>query len=228
MFYKSLALQPPIKRSSLPLISYSTEDRTMQLHIESVHLGDVHVIAPQVFQDDRGFFTETFRTDQFKNLGLPHNFVQDNHSGSVRGTVRGLHFQWEPPMGKLMRVTRGTAFLVAVDIRKGSPTLGKWFGLEVSEASRKQIWAPAGFARGFCALSEYVEIQYKCTGIYNSQCESAIRWDDPDIAIEWPIYDVLLSDKDRKAQTLEQWLASSQSEFFAYHDTACAVKGEAL
>jgi dTDP-4-dehydrorhamnose 3,5-epimerase len=188
----------------------------MELRIESKHLGDVCVLAPQVFQDERGFFTEVFRADQFKELGLPYEFLQDNHSGSVRGVVRGLHFQWEPPMGKLMRVTRGTAFLVAVDIRKGSPTLGKWFGMEVSSESRKQVWAPAGFARGFCVLSDYAEIQYKCTGIYNNKGESGIRWDDPEVGIEWPIKDVQLSDKDRKAQTLKEWLARPQSNNFTY------------
>src|ERR1700721_4310354 len=126
----------------------------MQIKIDSRWLGDVVVIVPEVFQDTRGFFTETFRADQFKALGLPTEFVQDNHSRSVRGVLRGLHFQWEPPMGKLMRVTRGTAFLVAVDIRQGSPTLGKWFGAEISAEGHKQIWAPAGFARGFCTLSD--------------------------------------------------------------------------
>ena len=188
----------------------------MELRIESKHLGDVYVLAPQVFQDERGFFTEVFRADQFKDLGLPYEFLQDNHSGSVRGVLRGLHFQWEPPMGKLMRVTRGTAFLVAVDIRKGSPTLGKWFGMEVSSESRKQVWAPAGFARGFCVLSDYAEIQYKCTGIYSNKGESGIRWDDPEIGIEWPIKDVQLSDKDRKAQTLKEWLARPESNNFTY------------
>jgi dTDP-4-dehydrorhamnose 3,5-epimerase len=188
----------------------------MEIKIESRHLGDVCVISPQVFQDDRGFFTEVFRADQFKAQGLPTDFQQDNHSGSVRGVLRGLHFQWEPPMGKLMRVTRGTAFLVAVDIRKGSPTLGKWYGAEVSAENRRQIWAPAGFARGFCTLSDYAEIQYKCTGIYSNKAESGIRWDVPDIGIEWPLKDVQLSDKDRKAQTLKEWLARPESDNFQY------------
>jgi dTDP-4-dehydrorhamnose 3,5-epimerase len=195
----------------------------MELKVESKQLGDVYVLAPEVFQDERGFFTEVFRADLFRNLGLPTEFHQDNHSGSVRGVVRGLHFQWEPPMGKLMRVTRGAAFLVAVDIRKGSPTLGQWYGKEVSAESRKQIWAPAGFARGFCALSEYVEIQYKCTGIYNNKGESGIRWDDPEIGIQWPLRDVQLSEKDRNAQTLKQWLARPESENFRYSATQSLV-----
>src|SRR5271170_5925060 len=135
----------------------------MQIKVESRGLGDVVVVVPEIFQDSRGFFTETFRADQFKALGLPTEFVQDNHSRSARGVVRGLHFQWDPPMGKLMRVTAGNAFLVAVDIRKGSPTLGKWVGIEASAANRKQIWAPAGFARGFAVLSDYADVLYKCT-----------------------------------------------------------------
>ncbi len=188
----------------------------MKLCIESRHLGDVVVITPEVFEDDRGFFMETFRADQFKELDLPYEFVQDNHSGSKRGVLRGLHFQWDPPMGKLMRVTSGRAFLVAVDIRKGSPTLGQWYGLETSARERKQVWAPAGFARGFCALSDFVEIQYKTTGIYNGKCESAIRWNDPEIGIQWPLADLQLSDKDKNAQTLAQWLESPNSDFLKY------------
>jgi len=188
----------------------------MEIRIEARELGDVVVLMPEAFQDGRGFFMETFREDQFKALGLPHCFVQDNHSRSAKGVVRGLHFQWEPPMGKLMRVSLGAAFLVAVDIRKGSPTLGKWFGLEVSAENRRQIWAPAGFARGFCVLSEVAEIQYKCTGLYNNKAESGIRWDDPDIGIKWPLAEVQLSEKDRKEQTLAQWLATRESDNFRY------------
>jgi dTDP-4-dehydrorhamnose 3,5-epimerase len=198
----------------------------MNIVIESRQLGDVVVFSSKSIRDERGFFSETFRADQFKELGLPQHFVQDNHSGSVKGVLRGLHFQWEPPMGKLMRVTRGVAYLVAVDIRKGSPTLGRWFGQEISADDGRQVWAPAGFARGFCVLSDYAEIQYKCTGAYNSGCESGIRWDDPEIAIEWPIRDVLLSDKDRKAQTLSQWLARPESEFFPYAQKAASLSGQ--
>ncbi len=121
-------------------------------------------------------------------------------------------------MGKLMRVTAGTAFLVAVDIRKGSPSLGKWVGVEASAENRRQVWAPAGFARGFCVLSDFAEIQYKCTGLYNNNGESGILWNDPEIDIGWPIRaeDAQLSDKDKKAQTLAQWLASPNSDHFRY------------
>ncbi len=188
----------------------------MEIKIESRFLRDVVVLVPEIFRDGRGFFMETFREDQFRESGLPTHFVQDNHSRSAKGVVRGLHFQWEPPMGKLMRVPLGSAFLVAVDIRKGSPTLGKWAGVEASAENRRQVWAPAGFARGFCVLSDVAEIQYKCTGIYNNKGESGIRWDDPEIGIEWPIQDVSLSEKDRNAQTLAQWLARPESANFSF------------
>ena len=172
----------------------------MQVKIESEHLNGIVVVVPEVFQDERGFFMEVFRSDQFKELGLPDRFVQDNHSRSQKGVLRGLHFQWHPPMGKLMRVTYGSAYLVAVDIRKGSPTLGKWFGITISAENKKQVWAPAGFARGFCVLSDSAEIQYKCTGIYNNKGESGILWNDPEIGVQWPVKDPVLSQKDQKAQ----------------------------
>lgn len=188
----------------------------MGIKIESQSLADVVVLVPDIFQDSRGFFMETYREDSFKEMGLPSHFVQDNHSRSARGVVRGLHFQWDPPMGKLMRVTSGTAFLVAVDIRKNSPTLGKWVGVEASAENRRQVYAPAGFARGFCVVSESAEIQYKCTGAYNNKAESGVLWNDPAIGIEWPISgaQVELSEKDKKAQTLAQWLAKPESDHF--------------
>lgn len=188
----------------------------MKIQIDSRHLNGIAVISQEVFEDPRGFFMEVYRKDTFESLGIPTDFVQDNHSRSAQGVVRGLHFQWDPPMGKLMRVTAGSAFLVAVDIRKGSPTLGKWFGLEVSAQNKKQVWAPAGFARGFCVLSEFAEIQYKCTGHYNKSGESGILWNDPALGIEWPVKDPVLSAKDTTAQTLEQWLNSPDSNNFKY------------
>lgn len=191
----------------------------MQMRIEQESLNGVVVLAPEVFEDDRGFFTEVFRADQFEELGLPTNFVQDNHSRSAKNVVRGLHYQWSPPMGKLMRVTIGRAYLVAVDIRKGSPTLGRHFGIEVSAQDKRQVWAPAGFARGFCVLTDFAEIQYKCTGIYNSEAESGILWRDPDIGIEWPVDEPVLSAKDEKAQTLSQWLLTPESDHFSYSES---------
>lgn len=188
----------------------------MPFTIESRPLGDAVVLVPSVFEDQRGFFMEAFRADQFAALGLPDQFPQDSHSRSAKGVLRGLHFQWDPPMAKLMRVTVGAAFLVAVDIRKGSPTLGKWFGVEVSAQNRRQVFAPPGFARGFCVLSSVAELQYKCTGIYNPQGESSIRWDDPGIGIQWPVTEPILSAKDAKAQSLNEWVNSLESERFRY------------
>jgi dTDP-4-dehydrorhamnose 3,5-epimerase len=187
--------------------------------LESVHLGEIKVIVPQVFKDHRGYFMESYRQDLFADLGIPHDFVQDNHSRSLKNVVRGLHFQWEPAMAKLMRVTVGSVFLVAVDIRRGSPTLGRWFGLEVSADNQRQVFAPPGFARGFCVLSDVAELQYKCTAIYNSQGEVSIRWNDPDIGIEWPAGHPLLSQKDANAQTLAEWLASDASRALTYRES---------
>jgi dTDP-4-dehydrorhamnose 3,5-epimerase len=188
----------------------------MQVRKEPTAIPGVEVISPQVFEDERGFFIEVFRSDQFGELGLPRNFVQWNHSRSVRNVLRGLHFQWDPPMGKLMRVTLGEAYLVAVDIRKGSPTLGRHVGMIVSAANKKSVHAPAGFARGFCVLSDHAEIQYLCTGIYNSQAESGILWNDPALGIPWPVKNPILSSKDEKAQTLAQWLARPESNHFQF------------
>lgn len=191
----------------------------MQVSVEDTPIAAVKIVKPEIFKDDRGFFTEVYRADQYRALGLPAGFVQFNHSGSVKNTVRGLHFQWDPPMGKLMRVTRGRAFLVAVDIRQGSPTIGRHFGKILSaDAGPELIWAPAGFARGFCVLSDYAEIQYLTTGVYNSKAESGILWNDPELGIDWPVDKPVLSGKDSKAQTLAQWLASPDSAAFAYQD----------
>lgn len=188
----------------------------MKLSLESEHLNGLKVIVPEVFEDDRGFFLEAYRIDQFKEMGIDKIFVQDNHSKSAKNVVRGLHFQWEPPMGKLMRVTAGSAYLVAVDIRKGSPTLGKWYGVEVSAENKKMVWAPAGFARGFAVLSDFAEIQYKCTGIYNNNAESGILWNDPEIGIEWPVKEPILSGKDANAQTLSKWINKPESDNFKF------------
>lgn len=188
----------------------------MPFEIESVHLDAIKVIVPRVYPDHRGYFMESYRQDLFAEMGIPYAFVQDNHSRSVRGVVRGLHFQPDPPMAKVMRVTVGAVFLVAVDIRKGSPTLGQWFGLEVSAENRRMVWAPPGFARGFCALSDVAELQYKCTAIYNPRTEGAIRWNDPAIGIEWPVEEAILSEKDAAAPLLADWLATDAADRLAY------------
>jgi dTDP-4-dehydrorhamnose 3,5-epimerase len=186
----------------------------MKINIESKHLNGVIVLVPEVFQDERGFFLEAYRKDQFVALGLPGEFVQENHSRSIKNVVRGLHFQWDPPMGKLMRVTVGSAFLVAVDIRKQSPTFGKWIGIEASAENKRQVWAPAGFARGFCVLSEVAEVQYKCTGIYNARGESGILWNDPAVGVDWPTATPILSKKDAEVQTLAEWTSRPESDLF--------------
>jgi dTDP-4-dehydrorhamnose 3,5-epimerase len=195
----------------------------MEIKVERTTLEDVWVVSHEVHEDARGPFLEVYRRDLFEQAGLPSNFVQINQSRSKRGVVRGLHFQWDPPQGKLMSVVSGRAFLVAVDIRKGSPSLGKWFGITLPQdgsnepwAPTKQLWAPAGFARGFCVLSEVAEIQYLCTGIYNPQGESGIRWNDPEIGISWPVSDPDLSKRDSNAASFSQWLNSKESDNFFY------------
>jgi len=190
--------------------------QVMPIKLEKTPLRDAVVLSPAVFEDARGFFTEAYRADLFKELGLPETFRQWNHSRSVKNVLRGLHFQWDPPMAKLMRVTLGEAFLVAVDIRKGSPTLGRHFTILASAENKKMVYAPAGFARGFCVLSDHAEIQYLCTNVYNSKAESGILWSDPALAIPWPVTNPILSAKDGTAQTLAQWLARPESNSFTH------------
>ncbi|MHB0896407.1 MAG: dTDP-4-dehydrorhamnose 3,5-epimerase [Spirochaetales bacterium] len=164
------------------------------------------LIEPRVFPDDRGFFMETFKESEFLAAGIAGRFVQDNHSLSCRGTLRGLHFQRAPyEQGKLVRVSSGSIWDVAVDLRPESPTLGKWYGLELSAANRRMLYIPAGFAHGFLALEDGTELQYKCTAEYNGPSEAGIRWDDPDLAIDWPSRDVLVSDKDSLLPSWSEW-----------------------
>lgn len=189
----------------------------MSIVISQTSLPDVVLIEPKLFQDHRGTFFEVFRTTTYGEHGLPTHFTQANHARSRQGVIRGLHFQWDPPMGKMMRVTRGAAFVVAVDIRPGSPTVGGWHGMTLDSESRQQVWAPAGFARGFCALEEDTEVQYLCTGTYNPACEAGIRWDDPGVGIEWPLpggMQPVLSEKDTVAPTLAEWLTRPEAEHF--------------
>lgn len=194
----------------------------MAFHIEAEYLNGIVTLLPDIYRDDRGFFTEAFRADSFAALGLPSGFRQINHSGSRRGTVRGLHFQWDEPMGKLLRVTAGEALIVELDIRPGSPTLGGHCTIRASADDRRIVWVPPGFANGFAALSEWVEVQYLCTVIYNPAGESAIRWDDPALGIGWEVEDPLLSGKDRAAQSLAAWLARPEAAAFAFPGTADA------
>lgn len=188
----------------------------MKLEVESVHLNEVKVIRHQVFEDERGYFMEVFHRSDYETIGLPGDFLQINRSGSKYGVVRGLHFQYQPPMAKLMTVVSGRAFLVAVDIRYNSPTLGQWFGIEIAAEDRKQLWAPAGFARGFCVLSEFAEIQYFCTSNYTPSGEAGICWNDPEINIRWPVHDPIVSARDANAVSLTQWLAKPEAKHFSY------------
>lgn len=192
----------------------------MKLTARQLAIPDVVLLEHEVFEDERGFFMEVYKRDQFRELGLPEQFLQLNHSRSARRVIRGLHFQWDQPMGKLMRVTEGTAFLVAVDIRPGSPTLGNWVGETISSENKQQLWAPAGFARGFCVLSDFAQIQYLCTAVYNPTGESGIRWDDPTVGIHWPAGDPILSGKDSGAQSLAEWLQRPEAEAFRVSKSA--------
>lgn len=157
---------------------------------------EVLLIEPDVFPDPRGFFMETFHSIKYAEHGVPAVFLQDNHSRSSRGVLRGLHYQLKNPQGKLVRVVSGEVFDVAVDIRRGSPWFGKWVGAILSEENHRQMYVPPGFAHGFCTLSERADFLYKCTDLYAPGDEYGIAWDDPEIAIEWPEMDYLISDKD--------------------------------
>lgn len=148
---------------------------------------DVLVIEPVVHRDQRGFFLETWHADKFRAAGLAREFVQDNHSGSVANTLRGLHYQIERPQGKLVRVTAGEIFDVAVDLRRSSRTFGQWVGVTLSAANRLQLWVPEGFAHGYCVTSEGAEVVYKCTDFYFAEHERTLRWDDPLVGISWPL-----------------------------------------
>lgn len=161
------------------------------------------IIEPEVFGDDRGFFLEAFHAARYQSeAGIDLDFVQDNHSRSKKGVLRGLHFQKTKPQGKLVRVVRGEVFDVAVDIRNGSPTFGEWEGVVLSEINKKQFWVPPGFAHGFVVLSETADFEYKCTDYYDAGDEGSILWSDPDLDILWPISNPILSTKDQNAEGL--------------------------
>ena len=194
----------------------------MPYTVERTAIPEVLVVRPRLFGDERGWFTEVLNIEAFAELGLglPTRFAQVNQSRSARGVIRGLHFQWDPPQGKLMRVVRGRAFMIAADIRPGSPTLGQVVTVEGSEEEPVLFWAPASFARGFCALADVTEIEYFCTAGYNPACESGIRWDDPALGIRWPVSEPSLSPKDTAAGTLADWLARPEAAGFRYGTVA--------
>jgi dTDP-4-dehydrorhamnose 3,5-epimerase len=177
------------------------------MRVVETTLAGVLVVEPRVFQDARGFFLETYHAQRYAAAGLDVTFVQDNHSRSRRGTLRGLHFQVAQPQGKLVRVIEGTIWDVAVDIRPDSPTFGQHVGVELSAENFRQIYVPPGFAHGFCVTTEVAQVEYKCTAYYDPADERGIAWNDPRLAIPWPVADPVLSARDQTNPTLEAWLA---------------------
>lgn len=174
------------------------------MRVIETELPGVVVIEPEVHKDKRGFFLETFHGERYRRHGLPEVFVQDNHSRSVRGTLRGLHAQLRRPQGKLVRVVAGEVWDVAVDIRVGSPTFRRWVAVVLSAGNFRELYVPPGFAHGFCVLSEVAEVEYKCTDYYDPEGELRLAWNDPELAIPWPVRDPILSAKDRAARTLRE------------------------
>lgn len=176
-------------------------DTMGKIKVETCDIEGLKVITPKVFGDARGYFMETYNQNDFKEAGIDHTFVQDNQSSSVKGVLRGLHFQKEFPQDKLVRVISGEVFDVAVDIRQGSPTFGKWFGVTLSAENKKQFFVPKNFAHGFLVLSDYAEFSYKCTDFYHPEDEGGLLYNDPEIGIEWPDLgdvQITMSDKDQK------------------------------
>jgi len=172
------------------------------LTITPTELPGVLVVEPRVFRDDRGYFFETYRASAYAEAGIDAPFVQDNFSRSVRGTLRGLHFQEPNGQGKLVQVLRGSVFDVAVDVRRGSPHFGRWFGIELDDREPRQLWIPPGFAHGFYVTSDWADFCYKCTAAYSPEDEQSIAWNDPELAITWPVSEPLLSKKDAAAPML--------------------------
>lgn len=175
------------------------------MKISETKIPAVKLIEPKVFGDERGFFMETWNEKAFREAGIDATFVQDNHSRSVKNTLRGLHYQIKQPQGKLVRVTRGEVFDVAVDLRPGSQTFGHWIGEYLSDENKRMLWVPPGFAHGFLVISEIADFQYKCTDLYAPEYERSILWNDPTIGINWEskkLTQILLSNKDKQGQFL--------------------------
>ncbi len=173
------------------------------MNVIKTELDGVLIVEPRVFRDERGFFKETFHSGKFGDAGLPSHFVQDNYSSSVRGTIRGLHYQIQQPQGKLVQVFKGEIFDVAVDIRRDSLQFGKWVGVSLSAENHRQLYVPPGFAHGFCVVSEEAEVFYKCTDLYAPQHERSILWNDTTIGVAWPdVPDPIISEKDKAGVAL--------------------------
>lgn len=174
------------------------------MQVENLRLKGLKLIKPKVFRDQRGFFLETFSQPAYEQIGISCGFVQDNHSFSSKGCVRGMHFQTTPGQAKLVRVASGRIFDVAVDIRKDSPTFGQWQGVILDDQEHEQFFVPVGFAHGFCVLSDYAHVMYKVSSVYQPATEKGFRWNDPDIDIQWPIKDPLVSDRDEKSPLFKE------------------------
>jgi len=175
------------------------------MHVETTTISGVLLIQPKVFRDPRGFFTETFQRPRYRDAGLTADFVQDNFSRSAKGTLRGLHYQIQHPQGKLVQVLQGKIFDVVVDLRRPSPTFGRWLGLELSHETCRQVYIPPGCAHGFCVLSDTADFTYKCTDLYFPEHERTLLWNDPALSIEWPLTDEpILSNKDRAGIPLDR------------------------
>ena len=174
------------------------------METEETNLPGVMLIKPRVFGDARGYFVETWSGPRYQQAGIEHSFVQDNLSRSARGVLRGLHFQNPNPQGKLVRVSAGEVFDVAVDVRRGSPHFGKWTGVLLTSESQHQLWVPPGFAHGFCVVSEFALFEYKCTEVYQPESDWGLRWDDPAVGIDWPINDPKVSEKDAAQPLLSE------------------------
>lgn len=186
--------------------SKNTEYNLQVMQFIPTNIPDVVVVEPRVFGDARGFNMETYQAQRFAEAGLPTQFVQDNHSGSVKGTLRGIHYQIRQPQGKLVRVIVGEVFDAAVDLRRSSPTFGRWVGVTLSAENRRQLWVPPGFGHGFYVLSEWTEVVYKVTDFYAPQWERSLLWNDPTVGIEWPLsgsQPPILSAKDAQGQTFD-------------------------
>ncbi|MFT5134200.1 MAG: dTDP-4-dehydrorhamnose 3,5-epimerase, partial [Gammaproteobacteria bacterium] len=177
------------------------------MEIITTRIPEVIILKPKVFEDDRGFFMEVWNSTRFREAGIDVEFVQDNHSKSKQGTLRGLHYQIQKPQGKLMKVISGRVYDVVVDMRKNSPTFGQWVGEFLSASNKKMLWVPPGFAHGFYVTSKYAEIYYKCTDIYAAEYERSLLWNDKDLAIIWPLVkdmEISISQKDTKGKTFAE------------------------
>ena len=175
------------------------------MQVETTAISGLLLIQPKVFRDPRGFFTETFQRQRYRDAGIAADFVQDNFSRSAKGALRGLHYQIQHPQGKLVQVLRGKIFDVVVDLRRSSPTFGRWLGFELSDETFQQVFVPPGCAHGFCVLSETADFTYKCTDLYFSEHERTLLWNDPVLGIEWPLTDdPILSNKDRAGIPLDR------------------------